>query len=117
MKAIYGRIKGSEEATNIVGPGFFTFPCSSKIPPISITLGNDELFMEPETVTYAHITPGSDTCIGSIVYEETFENGAWILGDSWIANFYTIFDYDNKKIGFAKPTVVPPAGFSQPNIG
>jgi hypothetical protein len=101
VKAIYARIQGSKEATNI-GPGIFTFPCSSRIPPISITFGDNELFMDPETVKFGAM--GATTCIGTIAYEETFGDGAWILGDSWLANFYTIFDYDGKRVGFAEAT-------------
>jgi cathepsin D len=101
VQKIYARIKGSEEKKN--APGFFTFPCSSKIPPISITLGDNELFMDPETVK---ISAGLGTCTGSIVYEETFGDAVWVLGDSWMANFYTIFDYGKKQIGFAPATPV-----------
>lgn len=33
----------------------------------------------------------------------TFVDGpAWVLGDVFIADWYTIFDYENKQIGFAK---------------
>jgi len=104
VKAIYARIKGAEEATATLGAGFFTFPCASRIPPISITFGDSELFMEPETVKFGPINVGSNTCMGTITYVETFGNGAWILGDSWMSNFYTIFDYDNKQVGFAQAT-------------
>jgi len=105
VQAIYARIKGSKEAKDT--PGFFTFPCASRIPPISVTFGENELFMEPETVNFGPISRGSDTCKGSIVYEEKFGNAAWILGNSFMANFYTIFDFDKKQIGFAKPNRNP----------
>jgi aspergillopepsin I len=101
VKEIYARIQGSKEAKD--NAGFFTFPCDARIPPISFTVGGNELFMEAETLK---IRSGSNTCTGSIVYEETFGNAAWIFGDSLLSNFYTIFDYGNKQIGFATPTPV-----------
>jgi Eukaryotic aspartyl protease len=105
VKKIYARIKGSKEATDTLGPGFFTFPCNSRIPPISITFGDNEIFMEPETLKFSPRAMGDTTCMGTIVYEETFGNGAWILGDSWMANFYTIFDYGKKQVGFVETFV------------
>jgi hypothetical protein len=102
VKKIYARIKGSKEAND--SPGFFTFPCDSRIPPISFTLGDNELFMEAGTVSLGPVSKGSDTCKGSIVYAETFGDATWIFGDSLLANFYTIFNYDKKQIGFATPT-------------
>jgi Eukaryotic aspartyl protease len=105
VKEIYARIEGSKEVKDT--PGFFTFPCASRIPPISITFGEHELFMEPETVKFAPISRGSDTCKGSIVYEEKFGIPSWILGSSFMANFYTIFDFDKKRIGFATPNPNP----------
>jgi len=70
-------------------------------------LGDNELFLEPETLSLGPVKVGSDTCTGSIVYEEKFGDAAWVFGDSLLTNFYTIFDFEKKQIGFATPT--PPA--------
>uniref|UniRef100_A0A7I4YJX8 Peptidase A1 domain-containing protein n=1 Tax=Haemonchus contortus TaxID=6289 RepID=A0A7I4YJX8_HAECO len=31
------------------------------------------------------------------------DDGSWTFGDAFMSNFYTVFDYANKSVGFAKP--------------
>jgi hypothetical protein len=57
-------------------------------------------------------TRGQDTCVSAL---RTLGTGAgeptgapqWILGSPLLANFYTIFDYGRKRVGFAQPVARP----------
>jgi len=52
--------------------------------------------------------PGADgTCISNI-YGHEVVTGAWLLGDVFLKNVYTVFDTDQKRIGFAKRVDPPP---------
>lgn len=49
--------------------------------------------------------PNSDgTCFGN-VYGMEFVSGAWLLGDMFLKNVYSVFDVDQKRIGFAARAV------------
>ena len=97
MKAFYDKIPGSKS----VGDGLYTFPCFGEIPPISFTIGKKDLTMSSSTLVVGPVEAGSDICVGSITVDVDFGRSSWILGDSWMRNYYTIFDHDNGQVGFA----------------
>lgn len=43
---------------------------------------------------------GSD-CASNIIAQQSFGENVWLLGDVFLKNVYSVFDYDNNKIGFA----------------
>lgn len=43
---------------------------------------------------------GSD-CASNIIAQEAFGENVWLLGDVFLKNVYSVFDYDDNKIGFA----------------
>jgi cathepsin D len=97
VKAFYDKIPGSKH----IGGGVYTIPCFEAIPPISFTIGGKDLPMSSSTLTVGPVKPGSSTCVGSITIDENIARTSWILGESWMRNYYTIFDYDNSQVGFA----------------
>jgi cathepsin D len=78
-------------------PGLYTFPCNTTLPAISFTIGGKELPLPASSLIYGPIGDGT-YCIGSIIPDDT---KVWVLGDSWMRNYYTIFDYDSSRVGFA----------------
>jgi Eukaryotic aspartyl protease len=104
VKEFYAQIPGAEDARFNIGKGFYTFPCSATIPPISFNIGGKDLPMSPSTLIFGPVTEGSTTCVGSIVGNLAFGdfgNDFWVIGTSFMRNYYTIFDYDHKRVGFA----------------
>jgi Eukaryotic aspartyl protease len=106
VNGVYSQITGSQEASGTLGPGFYTFPCSATIPPISFTFpgmasgSTTTVTMSASSFNFGLLSPGSTTCVGSMVaFNENF--AVWILGDGFMRNTYTIFDYDQNAVGFA----------------
>jgi cathepsin D len=97
---VYAQIPGSQD----IGNGFHTFPCSATIPAIGFIFGDNDngitITMSASSLNFGPVSSGSTTCLGSMV-GNTPDANLWFLGDSFMRNVYTIFDYDNSQVGFA----------------
>jgi hypothetical protein len=102
--------------------GLFAFPnCSmiDRLPNLAFAI-DDKVMLEIEPRSYvlerkhwqilAHgdgDTPTSQTtvidCYSGLVAKNDTEYPFWILGNIFLANFYTLFDYSNQRIGFTIP--------------
>ena len=43
-----------------------------------------------------------ELCVGGIVGSSGVPDNAWIVGDVFMRNVYTVFDEANSRVGFAK---------------
>jgi hypothetical protein len=108
VDAVYAQIPGSQDPGSTLGTGFYTFPCSATIPSISFTFADSSgatktIGMDPVDFNFGPVSSGSDTCVGSIASypgsDTSFD--VWYLGDGYLRNTYTIFDYSQNAVGFA----------------
>lgn len=99
VRAFYQTIPGSRTAFASVGPGFYSFPCNTK-PAVSLTFGGRAFAISPYVFNLGRVSSGSTQCVGGIVASDGF--GFWIVGDLFLQNVYTAFDFGNNRVGFAK---------------
>ncbi|KAH8916295.1 hypothetical protein BT69DRAFT_793667, partial [Atractiella rhizophila] len=77
------------------------FPCNSA-PTVSFSFSGKAWAMSADTFSLGQVSSGSSSCVGSIVGEDLGLN-AWIVGDSFLRNVYSVYDYTNERVGFATP--------------
>ena len=95
-KQFWSQVPGAEE----YGNGYWTFPCDAT-PDVSFSFGGQQWSMDSQHLNLGRTFAGSNMCIGSIVGIDIGID-AWIIGDSFLKNVYTSFNFDTKTVGFAK---------------
>lgn len=109
VKALYALVPGSK--TTDKGQTY-TVPCNSNAS-VSFSFSGQTWMASAKDFTSA---PNSDgTCFGN-VYGMEFVPGAWLLGDMFLKNVYTVFDVDQKRIGFANRAVSSSSSTTSPTV-
>ncbi|GJE92517.1 acid protease [Phanerochaete sordida] len=95
--AIYENVQGAEDASSVLGPGFFVFPCNTN-PAVSFSIGSSTITLSADTFNFGLLEEGSNACVGGVM---AADEGFWVLGDVFMRNVYTEFDVGNLRVGFA----------------
>ncbi|QRV98135.1 aspartyl protease [Ceratobasidium sp. AG-Ba] len=82
------------------GDGFYTFDCASP-PSVAFNFGGVSFAMSSDTLSIGTTDDTGAMCVGSIMATDSVPQNAWIVGDSFMKNVYTVFDADNSQVGFA----------------
>ncbi|KAK6330456.1 Type I transmembrane sorting receptor [Orbilia brochopaga] len=98
-KAYYSKIKGAKMDNS---QGGYVFPCSTNPPDLDIPVGDDTVTISGGLLNYAPLEEGSDTCFGGV---QGYDGGMHIYGDVFFKQFFSVFDYKQKRFGYAsKPS-------------
>ncbi|KEP51369.1 aspartic protease [Rhizoctonia solani 123E] len=82
-------------------PGYFTFPCANT-PSVSLKFNDREFPVAARDFTLGVLSRNSSICVGAVGILDTPEN-AWVVGDAFMKNVYTVFDASESRVGFATP--------------
>ncbi|KAI4257195.1 MAG: hypothetical protein L6R42_005811 [Xanthoria sp. 1 TBL-2021] len=76
----------------------FIIPCSTKTP-IQLKFSDVLYNISPADYVGSPIRDGSSTCTSNILGRQPFKDDQWLVGDVFLKNVYTVFDYDSERIG------------------
>lgn len=79
----------------------YIIPCNSTAT-LEFEFSGIKYAIEPEDYIGATSTGG---CVSTIVGHESSGANTWLVGDVFLKNVYTVFDFDNAQVGFGGRTV------------
>ncbi|KAF7343255.1 Acid protease [Mycena venus] len=100
VKKIFAKVSGSKvfDSTN----GYYSFPCSTP-PKISFNWGGKDWTISSDNINLGQTKTGSKDCVASLAAQDLgLGDGVFLLGDAFMKNVYTVFDFDQEAVGFAE---------------
>lgn len=88
--------------------GIYTFVCedAKRLPSVEFKINGKSYVLEPRDyimVQQVETLLGTrHLCVSSFQGHPAADNGVWIIGDTFLRKFYTVYDFEKKRVGFAK---------------
>jgi cathepsin D len=79
----------------------YSFPCATP-PQIAFNWGGKDWVISGANINLGLIEDGSSMCVGALAGQDIgLGDGVWLLGDSFMKNVYSVFDFGTNTVGFA----------------
>ncbi|KAI0640588.1 acid protease [Trametes meyenii] len=99
VDAFYAAVPDSKDASEEVGPGYYSFPCNATLEDMNFTFGGRQFSVTKGHFRREALSSDSSRCVGGVVADEKQE--FWIVGDVFLSGVYSVFDMGKKEVGFA----------------
>ncbi|KAJ7337667.1 acid protease [Mycena albidolilacea] len=100
VKKIFAKVTGSKvyDSKN----GYYSYPCATP-PTISFNWGGQNWAISAANLNLGQTATGSKDCVASIAAQDLgLGSNVFLLGDAFMKNVYTVFDFDQEAVGFAE---------------
>ncbi|KAF7373560.1 Acid protease [Mycena sanguinolenta] len=99
VKKIYAAVKGAKVFD--AEDGYYSFPCATP-PEIAFNWGGKDWVISAANINLGQTAEGSSSCVGALAGVDIgLGSNVWLLGDSFMKNVYTAFDFGEEAVGFA----------------
>jgi cathepsin D len=98
------------QSTNAGGSPNFMVPCNS-VATVQFTFSGVTYSVLPKDYIGKADSAG-EMCASNIIGQQAYSADQWILGDAFLKNVYTVFDFDKDRIGFGLKSASPSGGVS-----
>ncbi|KAH9931920.1 acid protease [Fomitopsis serialis] len=104
IASIYSKIPGAQAGTGQL-EGYYTYPCSQDVT-VTLKFGSSSIAwpIASDDFEFEAADQAGKTCIGA--FFEVDNTGttapAWIVGDTFLKNVYSVFKYNPPSVGFAQ---------------
>ncbi|KAF3940817.1 Aspergillopepsin-F [Dactylella cylindrospora] len=102
-KLYYAQVSGATYRSDM---GAWVYPCtsdsSSSMPSISVPIGSYWATIAGKYMTYAYANSAGTLCFGGLQSLGDQSSYPYIYGDIFFKGSYSVFDYANKRFGFAQ---------------
>lgn len=106
-QTLHAQIPGS---TNTGGSPNFMIPCNS-VATVQFSFSGVIYGVHPNDYVGKADNTGK-MCASNIIGQQAYSANQWILGDVFLKNVYTVFDFDKNRIGFGLKSAAPSGGSS-----